>query len=126
MHAAIVKRTLDRDKLKYEEKDIYKNITDKLTYRNEVFESKIDEVLHPKNSPLTPAYIQNEKEGRGDDGRTVDNPYELEDAGSLPEVEKFTKVMGANIQATRQEHRNAPPVYDALYRTLMDKLRQYQ
>jgi len=91
-----------------------------------VFESKIDEVLHPKNSPLPPAYIQHEKEGRGDDGKAPDDPYEIEDAGSLPEVEKFTKVMGANIQATRQEHRNAPPVYDARYGAVLAKLKQYQ
>ena len=53
--ATLRKRTMDREKAKYQELPIYQKVTDKLTYRGDVFEQNIDRVLDPSLSPLQPA-----------------------------------------------------------------------
>lgn len=85
-------RTLDREKVKYEQTPIYKQITKSLTYRNEVFEENIEAALDPKHSPLQPAMYVNQKlekerlkiEVEQDRGK---DPYTTK----LPEVDKYAR-----------------------------------
>lgn len=90
--ALIKQRTIDREKIKYQEYDIYKKVSQAMTYDNNVFEQNIDRVTDPQFSPLVPGDIMRKRlEAEQKNKAEVivkdkSDPYST----NLPEVQKFT------------------------------------
>lgn len=82
---------LERKKVKYQELDGYKNISEAMTYRADIYDANLDIGLDLKNSPMQPAQVakeifqQQKKKVTLDTSITGDDVYSTK----LPIIEQF-------------------------------------
>ena len=53
--ATLRENKIAREKQKYQSYEIYKQLKSALHFNEQAYDKRIEEVLHPKNSPLVPA-----------------------------------------------------------------------
>jgi hypothetical protein len=60
--AQIKEREKERSKKQYEDFPIYKEISDLLTFKNDVFVREMNMIVDPRNSPMPPASLHKKEE----------------------------------------------------------------